>query len=363
MYLSQSIGLVRTIEIGRIMSTEVAVDVGTPSGAVVAVSDAVYSADVIPNTQGRTAKDVPLTSIIIPALLLRDAQTNDDKYQALKNSIQKHGIRFPLVVTPGLQKHTYVLSDGTQRLSIAKELGLENVPCIVENMSESDAFLTQMEMNLTKVEATKTQYAAFVIKFANKYPGTTVPEIATRLGQPPSFIKDLLKFTKLSTTVQTAVDEGAISLSKAVMLTGLDKEHQDKLVEDSLSLTQDAFADRVKATKSEIAKAKAEGRAVGSVEYIHSYGSRPKAELIAVLDDANKLASIVGSAGTPMEAATLLLRWTLKDDDASRAAGLQTFNEEKQAAAEKKARREAEKEAKKAAATAAVVDAAAATRG
>lgn len=313
-----------------------------------------------PEVHGRRSVEVSVNSIITPQLLLRDAQTEDEKYVALEMSIKRHGVRFPLVVTPGVQPHTYILSDGTQRLSIVKKLGFATVPVIVENMSESDSYLTQMEMNLTKVEVTIGQQSAFLIKFATKYPECSQKQLADRIGQPVSWVKDRLKFSKLSDIVQKAADEGSISLSRAIMLTGLEKDQQEKLIEQSLGLEQAAFADLVGATKREVAKAKAAGRAVGTVEYIHSFGSRPKADLIEVLESSDRIASLITGATTPLEGATLLLRWALKDDDASRAAGKAKFDEDAKAAAEKRARKDAEKAAKQAQATAAATDA---TRG
>lgn len=312
-----------------------------------------------------TSKSVTISvaSIIVPKLLLREAMTEEEKYMTLRASILNKGITFPLVVTKGTEDGSYILCDGVQRLSIAKELGFDNVEVVVQDLGDSDRLLAQAEYNLTKVDVKDSQYAVFLVEFAHKFPQFTLPELAAKLGVSRAKLDDYLKFHKLAPAVKTAVDEGTISMSKAVLLTGLETDRQEGFIEKAMTTAHDVFAKAVSDTKKEINKAKREGRAPAINQYIHEFGSRPKAELIEEYTNGKLGATLCIDATTPAEGFRLAIEWALKYDPASKAAGLAKWEQQQVAEAEKRERKKQEREAKQAEAKEAAGDVAGATRG
>lgn len=288
---------------------------------------------------------VPVKNIMIPELLLRDAQTEDEKYLTLKGSIEESGVRTPLLVSPGVTPDTYILSDGMQRLTISKELGLETVPVRVENLSESDGYLAQLEMNLTKVDVKMSQYSRILYQYAQKFPNATIPELSRRLKVSANWLRERLEFPKLSPAVQAAVDDGAMAMSKAILLKGMDFDQQDRFIEKAAMLQQDSFAQQVTEQKKEIAKAKREGRAPAIAEYVPEARNRAKADLLDELENQKYLPALVAGLD-PVEAALVTLKWVLRLDPESVAAGRKAWEEEKAAAKAKAELKKAEREAK-----------------
>lgn len=292
--------------------------------------------------------EVPTDSIIIPKLLLREAQTEDEGYLTLKGSITDNGIRSPLVVMPGTEEGTYILSDGTQRLSIAKDLGLPTVPVKVENMSESDGYVTQIEMNLARVEVNPKQYSEMLAHYAHKYPTCTVPELARKLNKSPDWLRDRLDFKKLSDNVQTAVLDSSVTMSKAILLKGLEKEVQDTWIEKAMVLDQAAFADQLGTAKKEYNKAKREGRAPAIADYVHEPKIRSKVEVLGELESLASMAYVIDGLTEPTDVYQAVLKWILRSDPKSVETGKAQWESEKAAALERAERRKAEREAKKA---------------
>lgn len=293
--------------------------------------------------------NVPVGDIIVPEMLLRDAQTTDEKYLTLKGSITDNGVRTALLVSPGVTPGTYILSDGMQRLSISKELGLETVPCRVEDMTESEGYLAQLEMNLTKVDVKPSQYSAHLTAYAHKFPAATIPNLARKLNVSADWLRDRLDFKKLAPLVQTAVDEGQMTMSKAILLKNLDPAIQEQFIEKSMALDQESFARQVGDTKKELAKAKREGRAPQISEFIPEPRSRSKSDLIEELEKLDVIPGLV-SGLDGADAGIAVLKWVLRLDPASVAAGKQAWEDAKAAKEEKDARKKAEREAKLAAA-------------
>ena len=70
------------------------------------------------------------------------SQLDPEILDELRESIKEHGILEPLLVARVEGK--YVLIDGLHRLVIAKELGMDKVPCVVREMREDELLITNL---------------------------------------------------------------------------------------------------------------------------------------------------------------------------------------------------------------------------
>lgn len=293
-------------------------------------------------------------SIIIPQLLLRQAQTDDEGYAVLRNSIREHGQRMPVLVAPGTEPGTYILSDGMQRLSVIKELGIPTVLVRIEDLDEAELVESQMESNLARVNVPLSQYSRLLTKYAQKFPTKTKAELARRLGVTPGFLDDRLNFTRLCPEIQQLCDESTIGLSKAVLLASLDHDTQKEFIERAGTLQIDQFAKAVSARKSELAKARNEGRAPKAEEFIPTAGQRSKVEIIAESDALKYGMVACQGLTTPIEGYATALKWVLRLDPASIADGQAKWDAAKKASDERKQRAKEERERKQREASAAV---------
>lgn len=89
---------------------------------------------------------------------------SDEDYTALKNDIQKNGVRIPVEALPD-----FTLIDGHQRLKIAKEIGLATLPCIIKNLSEAEAKQWIITANLLRRHLNPEQRAIAIAKLSKLY--------------------------------------------------------------------------------------------------------------------------------------------------------------------------------------------------
>jgi len=71
---------------------------------------------------------------------------------SLKQSLEKHGLLYPIIITP-----KYQLIAGKRRLQAAKELGWEEIDVIIKDMNFSQAYSIELEENTTRKEFTNSE--------------------------------------------------------------------------------------------------------------------------------------------------------------------------------------------------------------
>ncbi len=149
------------------------------------------------------------------------ADITGEKYEEIKRSIEIHGIRDPLKVLPD-----FTILAGHQRFRIAKELGLEKVPCTVIDVSSEEAEYLLIADNEERREhddnpMRKAKRASFLKEYwgvkngINQHPrvGQNVPpkttaDIGKAIGEDERTTKRLLKLNDLIAPLQVLVSSG-----------------------------------------------------------------------------------------------------------------------------------------------------------
>lgn len=87
---------------------------------------------------------------------------DDDSYGKLKESIKQIGIAFPLIVRKRLDGY-YSVVDGRHRLKVARELNLEEIPCIVlpEDVTPNELFRKMYDVEIYRKSYTKEEINHF----------------------------------------------------------------------------------------------------------------------------------------------------------------------------------------------------------
>ncbi len=163
-----------------------------------------------------------------------------EKLDELAESIKKHGILQPIVVSK--VNNNYELIAGERRLRAAKLLNLEEVPVIVREVSDRDKLeLSIIEniqrQNLNPVEEGKS-YQRLMEEF-----GLTQEEIAKQVGRGISIVSSSVRILKLPIIIQEALSARQLSLSHAkIILTYPNKLEQikifKKILKNDLSIRQ-----------------------------------------------------------------------------------------------------------------------------
>ena len=169
----------------------------------------------------------------------------DAKMVETIESIREHGVLVPALVR---EKPTggYEMISGHRRKMASELAGLENIPCIVRNLSDDEAVIVMVDSNLQREEILPSE-KAFAYKMrleamkrqAGRPSKENVSPVATHLrgqrsdellgeqvGESKDTIRRYIRLTELIPEILEMVDDKKISMRPAVELSYLPKEEQ-----------------------------------------------------------------------------------------------------------------------------------------
>ena len=171
----------------------------------------------------------------------------DDKMVETIESIREHGVLVPALVR---EKPTggYEMISGHRRKMASELAGLENIPCIVRNLSDDEAVIVMVDSNLQREEILPSEKAfAYkmkldVMKRQGQRTDLTSSPLATKLkgkrsdellgeevGESKDQIRRYIRLTYLIPEILDMVDNKKIAMRPAVELSYLPKEEQEIL--------------------------------------------------------------------------------------------------------------------------------------
>jgi len=147
---------------------------------------------------------------------------NEEKIKELAQTIRTHGMIQPIVVRK-YDDNQYELIAGERRWRAIQELGWENIPSIVRDMTDTETASVALIENLQREELT-------VIEEANAYQqliemhSLTQEALAQRLGKSQSTIANKMRLLNLPKSVQQALLDQLITERHARALIRLKEE-------------------------------------------------------------------------------------------------------------------------------------------
>ncbi len=148
---------------------------------------------------------------------------NDDSLRELADSIKEYGVVEPIIVKKSIKGYEIVA--GERRTKAAKLAGLETIPAIVKDFSDSDMMEIALLENIQREDLNPIDEAESIANII-KLKGYTQEEFARRFGKSRSYITNLLGILKLPSDVQEKVKDGKISMSHARSLSKIDDEEK-----------------------------------------------------------------------------------------------------------------------------------------
>jgi len=200
----------------------------------------------IPNPKGgpNLIRNLEIENIKIPEL--RVTSTMDDHILAeLRESIQKDGILQPLQVIK-IGEDLFVV-DGLHRMVVARELGIDKVPCLIQEGTERELFVKNLVLNRQRGKSNPV-HEAEVIRHLLEEEKLTLEEVSALCNLSPGWVSRLHKVSHLPPQVLSLVEEGALAVSSADHLTRLqDPEVQIQVARDAVTwrYTEDQVKTRV----------------------------------------------------------------------------------------------------------------------
>lgn len=139
--------------------------------------------------------------------------------EELAASIREHGVVEPILVRREGTKYRIVA--GERRWRAAQRAGLREVPAILREASDREAFELALVENLQRADLNAIEEAEAFEVLATDH-GLTQEQIAGRVGKERSTVANALRLLKLPPEVRDAVRGGQLDMGHARALLGVD---------------------------------------------------------------------------------------------------------------------------------------------
>jgi ParB family chromosome partitioning protein len=152
----------------------------------------------------------------------------------LAETIRNQGIIQPLVVR-SRAGGGFELVAGERRWRAAQRAGLHQVPAVVRETTESQAFELALVENLQREDLNPIEEAEAYQYMVAEH-GYTQESLSLRVGKDRSTVANALRLLKLPPAVRAMVREGRLNMGHARALLGLENDHDiERLARQAVS--------------------------------------------------------------------------------------------------------------------------------
>ena len=163
---------------------------------------------------------------------------NEEALQQLADSIRESGILQPILVTE--HKGRYLIVAGERRFRAARIAGLDEIPCLVRDLSAEEQMEIALIENLQREDLNPMEEALAIRSLMHKCKYTQ-DKAAKRLGKSRPAVANALRLLNLPEEVQQAVASRQLSAGHARVLAGIEGENRQlalcrKVIAEGLSV-------------------------------------------------------------------------------------------------------------------------------
>ena len=176
------------------------------------------NAAVVPIAPGRQLLALPIEAIERNPEQPRK-RFDELKLEELAASIREHGVVEPILVRKDGGK--YRILAGERRWRAAARAGLKEIPAVVREASEREAFELALVENLQRADLNAIEEAEAYDVLVSDH-GLKQEEIAKRVGKERSTVANALRLLKLPEDVRDSVRDGQLDMGHARALLGID---------------------------------------------------------------------------------------------------------------------------------------------
>jgi ParB family chromosome partitioning protein len=189
-------------------------------GMAALLSNAAPPPSTSPGTLGRGLLSLPVEAVERNPKQPRK-RFEEKKLEELAASIREHGIVEPILVRRDGGK--YRILAGERRWRAAQRAGLKEVPAVVREASDREAFELALVENLQREDLNAIEEAEAYEVLIDSYK-LTQDAVAERVGKDRSTVANALRLLKLPEDVRDLVKDGKLDMGHARALLGLDGE-------------------------------------------------------------------------------------------------------------------------------------------
>lgn len=162
----------------------------------------------------------------------------DAALEELAESIRNSGIIQPLVVR-ALEDGRYRLIAGERRFRAAQRAGLKEVPVVVRDVSDREAFTLALIENIQREDLNPIEEAEAYRHLTEDY-GLTHEETAKRVGRSRAAVSNTLRLLGLPDEVRELLRSGQLTAGHSRAILSAKEEHRvwlaERIVENELSV-------------------------------------------------------------------------------------------------------------------------------
>lgn len=169
--------------------------------------------------------------------------------EEMSRSIRQYGVIQPVTVRK-ISPTLYELIAGERRLRASKCAGLDKIPAIVVEMSDSDSAAAALVENLQRQDLTFMEEAEAYSSLIALH-GFTQEDIALKLGKSQSAVANKLRLLRLPESVKVSISENGLTERHARALLRIPEEDKQleaikKICENSYNVSEtEAYVDRL----------------------------------------------------------------------------------------------------------------------
>jgi len=187
-----------------------------------------------PNPRGgpNIIRNIEVDKIKVPELRVTSS-VDDHIMEELRESMKSEGILQPLQVARVGDE--LIVEDGLHRLVVAKELGMEKVPCIIHDATERELMVRNLVLNRQRGKSNPV-HEAQVISHLLENEKLSLEEVSALCNLSQGWVSRLHKISHLPAQVLVLVEDSSLAVSSADHLTKLqDPQLQIQVARDAVS--------------------------------------------------------------------------------------------------------------------------------
>ncbi len=154
-----------------------------------------------------------------------------ENLQDLADSIRAQGVVQPILVRQLGQAGRYEIIAGERRWRAAQLAGLQEIPAIVRNVSDSDALAIALIENIQRADLNAIEEAGAFKRLIDEF-GMTHEAVAQAVGRSRAAVSNLLRLLDLNDDVKQLVEQGTLEMGHARALLALSGKPQSAAAHD-----------------------------------------------------------------------------------------------------------------------------------
>jgi len=182
----------------------------------------------------KTAAILPREFIYLPLNKVRPAreqprqEIDEKELEELALSIKEKGFIQPIVVRQ-IKEGDYEVVAGERRYHAAKSLGLKEIPTLVKDLDDKNAFIIAIVENLQRKDLNPLEEAQAFKKLIDDF-DFSLDDIGKFISKDKTTVVNTLRLLKLPESMKRALREGIISRSQARTILSVERvQEQEKL--------------------------------------------------------------------------------------------------------------------------------------